>query len=178
MNNKWHKHQSYPTPCVRDMKTKVRLLCTMSCWNHPSRPKKKLSCFWKSAMWKSFYHLPIHLSQMCMRIYFLFQKTHTHTHKTFTSKSIRTNASFFPSKKIKDRAFCFSTKKVLVQQFFKCKIYFKNSNKLIIFFFFVATQVKIFFVAYFSGNKSIIFVLNDAGLVSLMETISYIQGYN
>ena len=57
-------------------------------------------------------------------------------HKTFTSKSIRTNASFFPSKKIKDRAFCFSTKKVLVQQFFKCKIYFKNSNKLIIFFFF------------------------------------------
>ena len=138
MNNKWHQHQSYPTPCVRDMKTKVRLLCTMSCWNHPSRPKKKLSCFWKSAMWKSFYHLPIRLSQMCMRIYiFCFKKhTHTHTHKTFTSKSICTNVSFFPSKKKKDRAFCFSTKKELVQQFFKCKIYFKNSNKLIIFFFF------------------------------------------
>ena len=163
MNNKWHKHQSYPTPCVRDMKTKVRLLCTMSCWNHPSRPKKKLSCFWKSAMWKSFYHLPIRLSQMCMRIY-IFQKTHTHTHKTFTSKSIRTNASFFPSKKKRIGLFVFQQKKYWYSSFLSVKfnlIKF-NSNKLIIFFFFffffVATQVKIFFVTYISGNKSIIFV--------------------
>ena len=113
-----------------------------------------------------------------MRIYFLFQKTHTHA-QNFHQQIYSYKCKFFSIKKKKDRAFCFSTKKVLVQQFFKCKIYFKNSNKLIIFFFFfVATQVKIFFVAYFSGNKSIIFVLNDAGLVSLMETISYIQGYN
>ena len=146
----------------------------------PVKAKEKVVLFLEISHVKIFLSPTYPLkSNVYENIYFLFQKTHTHTHKTFTSKSIRTNASFFPSKKKKDRAFCFSTKKVLVQQFFKCKIYFKNSNKLIIFFFFfVATQVKIFFVAYFSGNKSIIFVLNDAGLVSLMETISYIQGYN
>ena len=144
------------------MKTKVRLLCTMSCWNHLSRPKKKLSCFWKSAMWKSFYHLPIRLSQMCMRIYIFCFKKHTHTRTKLSLANLFVQMQvFFHQKKKKDRAFCFSTKKVLVQQFFKCKIYFKNSNKLIIFFFFfffVATQVKIFFVTYISGNKSIIFV--------------------
>ena len=127
----------------------------------PVKAKEKVVLFLEISHVKIFLSPTYPLkSNVYKNIYFLFQKTHTHTHKTFTSKSIRTNASFFPSKKIKDRAFCFSTKKVLVQQFFKCKIYFKNSNKLIIFlfFFFVATQVKIFFVTYISGNKSIIFV--------------------
>ena len=128
----------------------------------PVKAKEKVVLFLEISHVKIFLSPTYPLkSNVYENIYFLFQKTHTHTHKTFTSKSIRTNASFFPSKKKKDRAFCFSTKKVLVQQFFKCKIYFKNSNKLIIFFFFfffVATQVKIFFVTYISGNKSIIFV--------------------
>ena len=127
----------------------------------PIKAKEKVVLFLEISHVKIFLSPTYPLkSNVYENIYFLFQKTHTHMHKTFTSKSIRTNASFFPSKKIKDRAFCFSTKKVLVQQFFKCKIYFKNSNKLIIFlfFFFVATQVKIFFVTYISGNKSIIFV--------------------
>ena len=118
-------------------------------------------------------------SNVYENIYFLFQKTHTHMHKTFTSKSIRTNASFFPSKKIKDRAFCFSTKKVLVQQFFKCKIYFKNSNKLTIFFFFLwPPRWRFFSSPTFPETRVLFLWLNDAGLVFLMETISYIQGYN
>ena len=127
----------------------------------PVKAKEKVVLFLEISHVKIFLSPTYPLkSNVYENIYFLFQKTHTHTHKTFTSKSIRTNASFFQSKKKRDRAFCFSTKKVLVQQFFKCKIYFKNSNKLIIFFFFffVATQVKIFFVTYISGNKSIIFV--------------------
>ena len=41
----------------------------------------------------------------------------------------------FPHQKIKDRALCFSTKKALLQQSFKCKLYLKNSVKLINFFF-------------------------------------------
>ena len=103
----------------------------------PIKAKEKVVLFLEISHVKIFLSPTYPLkSNVYENIYFLFQKTHTHMHKTFTSKSIRTNASFFPSKKIKDRAFCFSTKKVLVQQFFKCKIYFKNSNKLIIFFFF------------------------------------------
>ena len=103
----------------------------------PVKAKEKVVLFLEISHVKIFLSPTYPLkSNVYQNIYFLFQKTHTHTHKTFTSKSIRTNASFFPSKKKKDRAFCFSTKKVLVQQFFKCKIYFKNSNKLIIFFFF------------------------------------------
>ena len=128
----------------------------------PIKAKEKVVLFLEISHVKIFLSPTYPLkSNVYENIYFLFQKTHTHMHKTFTSKSIHTNASFFPSKKIKDRAFCFSTKKVLVQQFFKCKIYFKNSNKLIIFFFFFFfffTQGKIFFVTYISGNKSIIFV--------------------
>ena len=103
----------------------------------PIKAKEKVVLFLEISHVKIFLSPTYPLkSNVYENIYFLFQKTHTHMHKTFTSKSIRTNASFFPSKKIKDRAFCFSTKKVLVQQFFKCKIYFKNSNKLIIFLFF------------------------------------------
>ena len=103
----------------------------------PIKAKEKVVLFLEISHVKIFLSPTYPLkSNVYENIYFLFQKTHTHMHKTFTSKSIHTNASFFPSKKIKDRAFCFSTKKVLVQQFFKCKIYFKNSNKLIIFFFF------------------------------------------
>ena len=139
MNNKWHKHQSYPTPCVRDMKTKVRLLCTMSCWNHLSRPKKKLSCFWKSAMWKSFYHLPIRLSQMCMRIYIFCFKKHTHTCTKLSLVNLFVQMQvFFHQKKKKIGLFVFQQKKYWYSSFLSVKfnlIKF-NSNKLIIFFFF------------------------------------------
>ena len=114
----------------------------------PVKAKEKVVLFLEISHVKIFLSPTYPLkSNVYENIYFLFQKTHTHTHthKTFTSKSIRTNVSFFPSKKIKDRAFCFSTKKVLVQQFFKCKIYFKNSNKLIIFFFFCGHPGEDFF---------------------------------
>ena len=148
----------------------------------PVKAKEKVVLFLEISHVKIFLSPTYPLkSNVYENIYFLFQKTHTHTHKTFTSKSIRTNASFFPSKKKKDRAFCFSTKKVLVQQFFKCKIYFKNSNKLIIFFFFVflwPPRWRFFSSPTFPETRVLFLWLNDAGLVSLMETISYVQGYN
>ena len=62
----------------------------------------------------------------------------------------------FPHQKIKDRALCFSTKKALLQQSFKCKLYLKNSVKLIKKNF-AAARAKIFFVIRISGNKSIVF---------------------
>ena len=185
MNNKWHKHQSYPTPCVRDMKTKVRLLCTMSRWNHPSRPKKKLSCFWKSAMWKSFYHLPIRLSQMCMRIYIFCFKKHTHTRTKLSLANLFVQMQvFFHPKKKGIGLFVFQQKKYWYSSFLSVKfnlIKF-NSNKLIIFFFFFfflwPPRWRFFSSPTFPETRVLFLWLNDAGLVSLMETISYIQGYN
>ena len=49
----------------------------------------------------------------------------------------------------------FQQRQVLLEQFFKGKLYLKNSMKLIIFFF-AAANVKIFFVTRISGNKSTI----------------------
>ena len=128
----------------------------------PIKAKEKVVLFLEISHVKIFLSPTYPLkSNVYENIYFLFQKTHTHMHKTFTSKSIHTNASFFPSKKIKDRAFCFSTKKVLVQQFFKCKIYFKNSNKLIFFFFFCGHPGEDFFRHLHFRKQEYYFGLNN-----------------
>ena len=69
---------------------------------------------------------------MCMRLYGFCFKNHIHTNKRFsTRKFIRTNLRFFPFQKIKGRALSSSTKKSTGRVYFKCKLYLKNSMKLI-----------------------------------------------
>ena len=84
----------------------------------------------------------LHKSNVCENIYFLSQKTHT-------------------NRKLPDLfvlIYLFSTKKSTVGVFFFiCKLYLKNSIKLIIFFFFAAARVQISFVTSISRNKSILF---------------------
>ena len=91
-----------------------------------------------------------------MRIYiFYFKKTQT---KKFPQANLFVQIYVFSLQKVKDRPPCFSTKKSAVRAVFKCKLYFKNSIKLIKKIFFAAARVKIFFVTRISGNKSIIVI--------------------
>ena len=96
---------------------------------------KKKSCFQKLDGWKPFYHLPARINLMCMRIYiFCFKKTQTKT-KKISLANLFIRIYIFSLQTIKDRAICFSVKKSAVRvAFFKCKLYLKNSIKLIIFF--------------------------------------------
>ena len=64
------------------------------------RPKKVV-LFPEISRLKILYHLPAHISRMCMYLY-LFKK-HTHTN----SKFIRTNLRFFPFKQLKIGLFVF-----------------------------------------------------------------------
>ena len=65
---------------------------------------------------------------MCMRTYiFCFKKTKTNK-KISTSKLFLRIYVFFSLQTIEDRALCFSTK---LEEFFKCKLYLKNSVELI-----------------------------------------------
>ena len=91
---------------------------------------------------------------MYENIYFLF-KENSHTN-TLTLANLYVRIYVFSLHTVKDRALCFSTKKNAVRVVFKCKLYLKNSIKLIKKFF-AAAQVNIFFVTRISGNKSIIF---------------------
>ena len=150
----------------------------------PVKAKEKVVLFLEISHVKIFLSPTYPLkSNVYENIYFLFQKTHTHTHKTFTSKSIRTNASFFPSKKKRIGLFVFQQKKYWYSSFLSVKfnlIKF-NSNKLIIFFLFFflwPPRWRFFSSPTFPETRVLFLWLNDAGLVSLMETISYIQGYN
>ena len=93
-------------------------------------------------------------SNVYENIYFLFQK-YIHTNKTFsTGKFILMNLRFF------SRSLFFQPRKKLLEQFFKRKLYLKNSIKLIIYIyiFFAATRVKIFVVTCISGNKNFIYL--------------------
>ena len=94
---------------------------------------------------------------MYENIYFLFQKN-TQT-KKFPLANLFVQIYVFSLQKVKDRPPCFSTKKSAVRAVFKCKLYFKNSIKLIKKFFSAAARVKIFFVTRISGNKSIIIII-------------------
>ena len=114
-----------------------------------------LGCFRKSTGWKFFYHLPTRISLMCMRIYFLFQKTYKNK-KNSTSKFIRTNLHFFSLSN--KGLFVFQQRKVLLEKFFKCKLHLKKSVKLIFFlrplwwgFFssFSFPEAKVFFLTLF-----------------------------
>ena len=93
---------------------------------------KKWSCFRKSTEWKMFYHLPVLISRMCMRMYiFCFKKT-THTNKKFPLANLFVrNYVFFPFKQQKIGLFVFQPRKSAVRVVFKCKRYLKNSVKLI-----------------------------------------------
>ena len=65
---------------------------------------KKVVLFRKSAGWKFFYHLPAHISQMCMRIYiFCFKKTHTQTKKFPLANLFVQIYIFFPSNNKKEK---------------------------------------------------------------------------
>ena len=59
---------------------------------------------------------------------------------------------FFLFEQQKVELFAFQQGKVLLEQFFKCKLYFKNSSKLNKF---TVVQVKIFLVTRISRNKSV-----------------------
>ena len=78
-------------------------------------------------------------SNVYENICFLFQKTHTKKKKISASKFSRTNLRFFP--------FVFQQRKVLL----KCKLYLKNSIKLI--YFFCGRPNEDFFHHLHSGNK-------------------------
>ena len=94
----------------------------------PVKAKKKVVLFLEISHVKIFLSPTYPLkSNVYENIYFLFQKTHTHTHKTFTSKSIRTNASFFPSKKKKKKIgfFVFKKKKYWYSSFLSVKFILK-----------------------------------------------------
>ena len=68
-------------------------------------------------------------SNVYENIYFLFQK-YIHTNKTFsTGKFILMNLRFF------SRSLFFQPRKKLLEQFFKRKLYLKNSIKLIIYIY-------------------------------------------
>ena len=82
-------------------------------------------------MWKFFCHLPARISRMYMRIYiFCFKKTRIQTKQISISKFIRANLRLF---KPFTSFFLFKTSAVTVV--FNCKLYLKNSIKLIYFFF-------------------------------------------
>ena len=62
----------------------------------------------------------------------------------------------------------FLQRKVLLKKFCKCKLYFKNSVKLI-----TATKVKISLVTHISGKKSVfLFNLTESRTESKIETIN------
>ena len=125
-----------------------------------------LGCFRKSTGWKFFYHLPTRISLMCMRIYFLFQKTYKNK-KISTSKFIRTNLHFFSLSN--KGLFVFQQRKVLLEKFFKCKLHLKKSVKLINIFF-AAALVRIFFVILISGSKGIFFDLVHVSFKTTSDT--------
>ena len=72
---------------------------------------------------------------MYENIYFLFQKN-TQT-KKFPLANLFVQIYVFSLQKVKDRPLCFSAKKSAVRVVFKCKLYLKNSMKLIKKFFFL-----------------------------------------
>ena len=80
---------------------------------------------------------------MYENIYFLFQKN-TQT-KKFPLANLFVQIYVFSLQKVKDRPPCFSTKKSAVRAVFKCKLYFKNSIKLIKNFFFCGRPGENFF---------------------------------
>ena len=94
-----------------------------------------------------------------MRLYGFCFKNYIHTNKRFsTRKFIRTNLRFFPFQKIKGRALSSSTKKSTGRVYFKCKLYLKNSMKLIKNIFFWGGGVNpVIFVTRIPANKSITF---------------------
>ena len=84
---------------------------------------------------KFFYHLPVCICRMCMRIYIFCFKKNTHKQKNLYQQIYSYEFTFFSVQTIKDRALCFSTKKVLLEQYFESKLCSKNSMKLVKRFF-------------------------------------------
>ena len=103
--------------------------------------QKKQYCFRKSTGRNFFYHLPARISRMCMRIIlyiFCFKKTRSQTKKSPLGNLFVRIYVFSPF-------LVFQPRKVLLEQFFKCKLYLKTSIKLIKNFFCRRPETRVLF---------------------------------
>ena len=149
----------------------------------PVKAKKKVVLFLEISHVKIFLSPTYPLkSNVYENIFFVSKNTHTRTKLSLANLFVQMQV-FFHQKKKRIGLFVFQQKKYWYSSFLSVKfnlIKF-NSNKLIIFFFFFflwPPRWRFFSSPTFPETRVLFLWLNDAGLVSLMETISYIQGYN
>ena len=121
--------------------------------------KKKVALFPEIGRVKNF------LSNVYENIYFLFQKNTQKQQKNFHQQNHSYKFTFFFFQKTKNRALCFSTKKSAVRVVSKCKLYLKNSIKLIKKIFFQRPPGRrFFFIIRVSENKTFFFGPNTVKL--------------